>query len=316
MKRIILTTGPSYLNDNILRDNHQERFIYRINGSHGSIRNIEKSINEIRKQVKNADILIDLPGNKIRTTNIKIPIKFTEGKSFMLKQNQINLPDFYKYVKNGDIVHANDNIYTFRIKRVNKDEIGLISLSNGKLENNKGLHVRGINKSLSFLLAKDLEIIDIANKNNIKFIGLSFVRNVQDIKDAKKLIKKSIIISKIETAEAVKNLSSILDSVEYLLIDRGDLSTDIGLIKVPYYQRHIIEKALSRNKKVFLATQFLKTMEKMPIPTIAEVMDLTHILKQGIHGIQLSEEIAIGKYPLECLKLIGDIEKNILDEAI
>jgi pyruvate kinase len=316
MKRIIITTGPAYLNNNIIKDNHQERYIYRINGSHGSMQNIKKTIDEIRKQVKNADILIDLPGNKIRTTNIKIPIRLNVNKSFILKQNQINFPNFYKYVKQGDTVYANDSIYTFKIKNINEKEIEFTSLSDGELKNNKGLHVRGINKSLPFLLAKDMEIIDLANKKGIKFIGLSFVRNVQDIKDAKKLIKKSIIISKIETAEAVKNLSSTLDSVKYLLIDRGDLSTDVGLIKIPYYQRHIIEKALARNKKVFLATQLLKTMETMPIPTIAEVMDLTHALKQGIYGIQLSEEVAIGKYPLECLKLIEEIENNVSDEAI
>lgn len=316
MKTIILTTGPSYLKNNILKENHQERFIYRINGSHGSIKDIEKTINEIKKQVRNANILIDLPGNKIRTSNIKIPIKLSKNKSFVLKQDQINFPDFYQHVKKGDIVYANDSIYTFKIKTITKDEIEFISLSNGELINNKGLHVRGINKTLPFLLKKDLEIIDLINKNNIKFVGLSFVRNIDDIHEAKKLIKKSTIISKIETEDAVKNLSSILDSVEYILIDRGDLSTDIGLIKVPYYQRHIIEKALARNKKVFLATQFLKTMETMPIPTIAEVMDLTNTLKQGIHGIQLSEEVAIGKYPLECLSIIEKIEKNVLNEAI
>ncbi|MDP3974426.1 MAG: pyruvate kinase [bacterium] len=316
MKRIIITTGPSYLNDNILKKNHQERYIYRINGSHGSVQDIEKTISEIRKQIKNADILIDLPGNKIRTANIKIPIEITLNKIFVLKLKQINFPDFYKYIKKGDVVYANDSIYTFKIKEINKDSIEFISLSNGKLENNKGLHVRGINKTLPFLLKKDLDIIKIANRNSIKFLGLSFVRNVDDINEAKKLIKKSIIISKIETAEAVKNLTSILNSVEYILIDRGDLSTDVGLIKIPYYQRHIIEKALSRNKKVFLATQFLKTMENMPIPTIAEVVDLTNTLKQGIHGIQLSEETAIGQYPLECLNLIEQIEKNVSNETI
>lgn len=316
MKRIIVTTGPSYLKGNIIKDNHQERFIYRINGSHGSVRNIRETIREIKNQVKNADILIDLPGNKVRTTNISIPINLIKNKPFTLGNNQINFPNFYKYVKKGDNVYANDSIYTFKIKNINKNEIEFISLSDGELKNNKGLHVRGINKDLPFLLAKDLEIIDLANKNNIKFIGLSFVRNVQDIKEAAKLIKNSTIISKIETEAAVKNLSPILDLVEYILIDRGDLSTDVGLIKVPHYQRHIIEKALSKNKKVFLATQFLKTMETMPIPTIAEVMDLTHTLKQGIHGIQLSEEVAIGKYPLECLRLIEQIEKNVSSEMV
>lgn len=316
MKKIILTVGPSYLNDGILRKNHHKRYIYRINGSHGSIKDIENTIKEIRKQIKDAEILIDLPGNKIRTSNIKTPIKLEYNKKFILKQNQTNFSDFYKYVKRGDTVYANDSIYTFKVENVSKDKIEFVSLSNGKLIENKGVHVRGVSSKLPFLFKKDLDIINLANEYKINFIGLSFVRNVNDIKEAKKLIKVNKIISKIETAEAVENLSPILDLTEYILIDRGDLSTDVGLIKVPYYQRHIIEKALSRNKKIFLATQFLKHMEENPIPTIAEVVDLTHTFKQGIHGIQLSEEIAIGKYPLECLKLIENVEKNILDEAI
>lgn len=316
MKRTILTTGPSYLNDNILKNNHQDKYIYRINGSHGNIQDIENSINEIRKQIKDADILIDLPGNKIRTANIETPMRLTMGKSFILKQDQVNLPNFYKYVEQGDTVYANDSTYIFKINKTHKDQTEFTSLSDGELKNNMGFHVRGISKSLPFLLKKDLDIINIANKYNIKYIGLSFVRNANDIKEAKKLIKKSTIISKIETGEAVKNLTSILNLTEYILIDRGDLSADVGLIKIPYYQRHIIEKALSKDKKVFLATQFLKTMETRPIPTIAEVIDLTNTLKHGIYGIQLSEEIAIGKYPLECLRLVGEIEKNISDENI
>lgn len=316
MKRIIVTTGPSFLNRGIIKKAHQKRYIYRINGSHGTLKDIENSIKKIRKQVKNADILIDLPGNKIRTKNLEKPIVLIKNKRFKLLTNQINFAKFYKYIKENDIVFANDSIFTFIVKKVTPGYLEFISLSNGLLMNNKGIHVRGTTKNLPFLLEKDLQIIELANKHKVKFVGLSFVRNKEDVKQAKKLIKHSKVISKIETQDSVDNLTEILKLVEYILIDRGDLSTDVGLVKVPYYQRHIIEKALLRNKKVFLATQFLKNMEQNPIPTIAEVVDLTHTLKQGVYGIQLSEEVAIGKFPLECLKLIEDIEKNVLLERI
>ncbi len=315
MKRIIVTTGPSFLHKGIIRKYHQKRYIYRINGSHNTVRDIEKSIKKIRKQVPEAEILVDLPGNKIRTNLLK-PIRISKNKTFILRKNQLNFADFSDYIKKGDLVYANDSIFLFVIKEVHKDHILLLSKSDGILTNGKGIHIRGVTEKLPFLFKKDLEIIDLVNREKTNFVGLSFVRSAKDIIEAKKIIRHSKIISKIETKSAVDNLMEILELVDYILIDRGDLSTDIGLVKVPYFQRHIIEKALLRNKKVFLATQFLKTMENTPIPTIAEVVDLTHTLKQGIHGIQLSEEIAIGKFPINCLKLIEEIEKNALLEKI
>ena len=95
------------------------------------------------------------------------------------------------------------------------------------------------------------------------------------------------------------------------MVDRGDLSTEVGIEKIPAYQAHILNKALYFNKKVFLATQFLKNMEINPIPTIPEVIDLYNTLQMGIYGIQMSEETAVGKYPKECLEMIAKLMDEI-----
>ncbi len=108
----------------------------------------------------------------------------------------------------------------------------------------------------------------------------------------------------------VDNLDNIFNEVDIVNIDRGDLSTDIGLIKLGLVQHGIIENALRSSKKIFLATQFLKNMEKSPVPSIAEVIDLYKTIKQGVYGIQLSEETAIGKYAVECVKLVFDMYNN------
>jgi pyruvate kinase len=118
----------------------------------------------------------------------------------------------------------------------------------------------------------------------------------------------------VETLSAVENVDKILDEVEYILIDRGDLSTDVGLLEVPKYQKYIIEKALFSNRRVFLATQFLKSMEYNPIPTFPEVIDLYNTLKTGIYGVQLSEETAVGKYPKECVEVIRDTLRKMKEE--
>jgi pyruvate kinase len=192
-----------------------------------------------------------------------------------------------------------------------------LSKTTGTLIDNKGIHARNIHSGLPFLYDKDRQLIEIANQCAVSFVGLSFVRNESDIKEAKKLIANGInIISKVETAEAVRNLNHILACVDYILIDRGDLSADISIINIPYFQNYIIEKALYFEKRVFLATQILKNMETKPIPTIAEIDDLYNISKKGVYGIQLSEETAIGEYVEECISILDKVDRCIILENV
>ena len=318
-KRVIVTVGPSLLDKSILNQIHNERNIYRINGAHGSIDSIEHYIFKIKSQIKNAKILMDLPGNKIRTCNFKSDyINLKNNYKFSINFDQTNYKDFFKFINSGDEVWANDSMFKFIVDSIDlkNKKIKFLSLSDGKLFNNKGLHVRGIHDHIPFLFEKDLALIDLANKHKIEFIGLSFVRHAKDILEAKKLISYSNIICKVETLSAVKKIDEIFKEVEIILIDRGDLSTEIGLNKIPGFQKHIIDKAIFNNKKIFLATQFLKSMENNPVPTIAEVIDLYNSLKSGIYGIQMSEETAIGKYPKNCLILIEEMIEEINSEII
>lgn len=316
MKKIIATVGPSLLYKFPISKIHKNEYIYRINGAHGTDEDIIKYINEIRNQVKDAKILMDLPGNKIRT-NLNKPIQLEKEKSFYLESEELNYKDFYKHLKPGDEVFANDSVYHFTVTEIQDKIIKFKSYSNGKLLTNKGLHVRGIHESIPFLFEKDYQLIEIANDFQLSYIGLSFVRNDNDILEAKKYINDSIeIISKIETLSAVNNLEKILKCVNYILIDRGDLSTEIGLVKVPKFQNYIIEKAKYNNKFVFLATQFLKNMEEKPLPTFPEIIDLYNSMKNGILGIQLSEETAVGLYPIECLSFIDQLLNEIESENL
>lgn len=317
MKKIIATVGPSLLHTTPIKEIHNDRNLYRINGAHGTIDDIENYILEIRSQVKDAKILMDLPGNKVRTANFEYGyIDIQENKEFSLSFNQMNYKEFFKHLKVGDEVWANDSIFKFVVKNINIElaKLTFMSHSTGRLLNNKGMHVRGIHQNIPFLFNKDKKLIELANKYELEFVGLSFVRTAKDIQEAKKLIKQSEIISKVETLSAVNHLDEILEEVDYILVDRGDLSTEIGLSKVPSYQKFIIEKAIFYNKKVFLATQFLKSMENNPIPTIAETIDLYNTLISGIYGIQMSEETAIGKYPKECLSTINEMMEEIKSE--
>lgn len=296
---------------------HSSNHIYRINGAHGSVADVEKKILSIREQVPDAEILLDLPGNKVRTANIDEGVVIEKGKTFSLKSEQFNYPGFYQHLKPGMIAWANDSVFEFEVVSADSEKIVFLSKSDGVLLNNKGVHVRGIHADIPFLFEKDLALIELVNRYRLDYVGLSFVRTPDNIRQVQQLVGSGTkIISKIETIEAVENINQILPLVNYILVDRGDLSTDIGIEKIPRFQKYIIEKALYFDVRVFLATQVLKNMETKPIPTIGEVEALYDIMKSGVYGVQMSEETAVGHYVQECVALLERMNAEVAAETI
>ncbi len=312
MEKVIVTVGPALFKDEMLKRIHNSSYIYRINGAHGSINDIKNNVLFIRNEITEAQILIDLPGNKVRTKNINIPINLQVGTEFTLTNKDVNYSNFFDHLKIGDTIWANDSTLKFEVLSVNSKEAQLLSHSYGELKTNKGLHVRGIHKDIPFFFEKDLELIQLAKDLFVSHVGLSFVRDINDINLAKSLIDTEIkIIPKVETLSAVENLDEIIKSVDVINVDRGDLSTDVGIEKIYSYQKFIIERANLYHKKVFLATQFFMNMVEKPVPTIAEINDFHSCIKLGIYGIQLSEETAIGLYPEEVLNVVNNVVGEI-----
>ena len=136
MQKYILTTGPALANEVPLSQVHTEKNIYRINGAHGSLADIE------------AGILMDLPGNKVRTANIEVGIQLEKGKTFTLRNNQFNYPDFYHHLQPGMTAWANDSVFEFEVVSADSEKIVFLSKSDGVLINGKGVHVRGIHRDI------------------------------------------------------------------------------------------------------------------------------------------------------------------------
>ncbi len=311
---IIVTIGKTLIgNPGILKkiDSFGD-CIYRINGAHIEVGSLPALVKNIRSTLKNSKIMLDLPGNKIRTKELSNPIRLIKGEIFELYDYQLNYPKFYNHLKIGDLILTNDSTLSLEVKGINGSTIKILSHSDGLLQNNRGLHVQGIHKNIPFLFKKDIEFIQIACSENLEFISLSFVRTGEDIKKVKKIIAKNQnttiqIFAKIEITAAIENLGHIFKEVDYINLDRGDLSADIGILKLPIVQERIIDSAKRAGKKIYLATQFLKNMEQNPVPLIAEAIDLHKTIKAGVSGIQLSEETAVGKYPVECVKFVFDV---------
>lgn len=311
--KVIVTVGPAMLNeDKLIKIDSCGQCVYRINGAHADEEKAARMIEQIRDILPKAKIMMDLPGNKIRTANLAEPISLVRGESFVLHDYEVNYPKFYRHLNKRGIIYANDSIYTLEVLDITGSSVKLLSHSDGLLLSNKGLHVRGIHEDIPFLFEKDYKLIDTACSFGVDYLSLSFVRTANDVCEVKKLIKqKNIhILAKIETLSAVEKINDILKEVESVIVDRGDLSTEIGMLKLAVTQEKIIQAALTSKRQVFLATQFLKNMEKNPVPLIAEVIDLCKTVKSGITGIQLSEETAVGRYPVECVRLVFDAVNN------
>jgi pyruvate kinase len=189
----------------------------------------------------------------------------------------------------------------------------------GILREHKGINLPGVNISAPSLTAKDRKDISFGIKSGVDFFALSFVRNEDDVKLIKSIIKKQgsdiPVIAKIEKPEAVKNLNKILQASDGIMVARGDLGVEMKPEKVPTIQKHIIHKAIKANRPVITATQMLETMINNPIPTRAEASDVANAIYDGTDAVMLSGETALGRYPEKAVRMMtriaAEAEKSI-----
>jgi len=315
---VIVTLGPSIFGSEKIKEiDSLGECIFRINGAHADEVEALEIINSTRNILPDAKIMMDLPGNKIRTKNILEPIVVNKGQTFCLLNSQTNFNSFHEYVQVGDIVLASDSTLTLEVLSSENGSVEFLAHSDGVLEKNKGIHIRGINEDMPFLFERDRNLIEVACSEKLDYLSLSFVRDDTDISEVKNLLPKEnevTLVAKIETAAAIRNLEKIMDNVNVVNIDRGDLSAEIGMMNIPETQSKVIKSGLSAGIRVFLATQFLKNMEVNPLPLISETISMYNAMNSGISGIQLSEETAVGKYPVECVKFIFDFYRKIKTE--
>jgi pyruvate kinase len=281
--------------------------IFRINGAHVDARDVENYAKRVRAVLQDkVKLLIDLPGNKIRTAVLQQPILLTAGKKFELRNDQINYSSFFAHLEIGDRLVANDSLFHFRVEKVFDDRAVFHSDTSGLLTSNKGVHLVGKEINLPFLFERDRQLIRQAVKYDFDYVGFSFVRTPQDVEEASAAIRDTDVkmIIKVETAPAVKNIEEILERADEFLVDRGDLGCDVGIENIDCTQKYVLRRAKAKGKRVYFATQFLHSMVQNTTPLIAEACGLSDALGFGIDGLQLSEETAVGKHPIEVLNVV------------
>ena len=313
--KIICTLGPSSYSKRVLANLKKEKVnVFRINLSHTPQNQIKSKILYLKKnKIKN--ICIDTEGAQIRTTECKRKYFLKKNKIIKISNidrksndNEISLyPKFNLLsVKKNTVIYIGFNNLELRVIRTIKDKNLLVCkvLKSGYLESKKGVHIK-CNLKLSPLTDKDIFALKTAKEHNIKHFAISFVNSHEDLKIVESYVgKKSTIISKIETNNAIKNLKKISQFSDALLIDRGDLSRYIPIEQIPLAQEQVINFLNKINKPTYVATNLLETMIEQNLPTRAESHDVYSTLKQGAKGLVLAAETAIGKDPVACVKFL------------
>ena len=308
--KIISTLGPSTINKKFLDFASREIDLIRLNMSHLSVNKLEKNIKFIKKNCT-TPICIDTEGAQIRTKVKKIK-NYKKGSTVNIDEKKGNFllypSNVFKSLKINDILNIGFDGLLIKINKNNKKKLKAIVIRSGKLENNKGVHLENRKLKLNFLTEKDFQAIKIGKKYRIKNFALSFTSSVQDIKKFNKLLKIENKIFKIETKNAVKNFKKIIKYGDNFLIDRGDLSKEISIEKIPVAQRVLFEiKKKFKNKNIFVATNLLESMILNNLPTRGEANDIFNSLEMGADGLVLAAETAIGKNPIDCVIFLKKI---------
>ncbi|MCR4284126.1 MAG: pyruvate kinase [Parcubacteria group bacterium] len=324
--KIVATIGPVSENEETLLKMAKAGLnVARLNFSHGNYAEHLAKIKMVRKVSKALDkpmaILADLAGPKIRIGDFKDgKIFLKKGAKFTLTVDDImgdesivsiNCKDITLKIKKGDFVMLEDGSKKLEVDKVSGNNVFSTVIVGGELKSKKGVNLPGVSVGISALTAKDKKDLEFALKHDVDFVALSFVKKGEDVKVLKKIIEKSGssagVIAKIETKEAVSKLDEIIDEAYGVMVARGDLGIEVPLEEVPLIQKMIIKKCNEKGKPVITATQVLESMIKNPRPTRAEVSDIANAVLDGTDAIMLSEETALGAYPVEAIETMASV---------
>ena len=319
--KIIATLGPAIHSENKLKAIVNAGVdAFRINFSH-NISGISKIVTRIRKIEKilrkRIAVIADLQGVKLRIGKIdadEISIKHNQKFIFdsnkkIGNQNRVCFPYpiILKKLKPGNKILIDDGKFVFKVVKKIKNGVMTTCLSqNCKIRSNKSIHLQNFYMPFNNLTQKDKNDIKTAKKLGCNWIALSYIQNAKLIGEARKLINKDMgIICKIENKTALKNINEIINSSDAIMIARGDLAIDVGHSDVPQIQLDLIKKCSKLSKPVIVATQMLESMIENATPTRAEINDIATAIFQGADVVMLSAETAIGKYPIETVRVMA-----------
>ncbi|MEI6532782.1 MAG: pyruvate kinase [Candidatus Roizmanbacteria bacterium] len=322
LTKIIATIGPVTESEDMI-----ERLIvagvniFRFNFKHSSVEWHSERIQRVHKVAEKlgviVGILVDLQGPEIRILLPDDQMDLKKGELLLLgpealekkeKGFSITHPDVIKHLKEGQKLLADDGYFVFHV--VKKDgKTYLRSEQDLLMKSRKTLNIPGADFPFPVLVDRDFEGLQLAARNNVDFVGLSFVRTASDLRTMKEEMQKygvkALAVAKIETQKALDNLDEIIEECDAVMIARGDLGVEQPLEQVPFYQKILIKKCIETGKPVITATQMLQSMITQPMATRAEVSDIANATYDLTDSVMLSGETASGSYPFEAVEMMA-----------
>ncbi|MDF1756354.1 MAG: pyruvate kinase [Verrucomicrobiales bacterium] len=326
--KIVATLGPATDSPEIL-----EKMILsgvdliRLNMAHATPEWVNQRVQRIRdasrKVGRQVAVMMDVKGPEIRTAKIPEPIELIPGERFEFvtewavpsgnKGVSVNYPNLPEDVEAGKEILVDSGLIRLKVVTIHKDRVVCEVVIGGSLGSKRHINLPGVLIKLPALTKKDE--VDLAGgvEAGIDFVALSFVRQASDIEELRAYLKslgsKARIIAKIEDQAGVRNLEAIIKATDGVMVARGDLGIEIAYHELPLVQRQIVECCRVEGKPVIIATHLLESMIDSPIPTRAEISDVSNAIREQADAVMLSGETTTGQYPLEAI----DVLNNIID---
>jgi len=326
--KIVATLGPASDDEKTLRKMIMAGMdVARLNFSHGEADDHRRRAETLRSAAaacgREVGIMGDLQGPKIRIRRFENhSVDLKNGDQFFLDSTLglmdgnsegvgVALDTLHEDVSAGDILLLNDGLITLEVKRIDGTRIHTVVVNGGILSDHKGINLKGGGLSAAALTDIDKANIKLAADMGLDFLAVSFVRTGEDVEEARRLLKEAgghgRIVAKIERTEAVENINAIIDAADVIMVARGDLGVEMGYAELTGIQKKLIRKTRKAHKIVITATQMMESMIQNPIPTRAEVSDVSNAVMDGTDAVMLSGETAVGAYPTAAISAMAEV---------
>lgn len=324
--KIVCTIGPASESPKVMLQLVQAGMnIARLNFSHGEFDWHKAAIDHLRSVAhlagKRLTILADLPGPKMRVEQLADEsVTLKQGDLFTLTTDElmgnaqritVSFKRLPMVVAPGNLLYLNDGIIQLQVICVRNNDVECRVLVGGELRSHKGLNIPGIHLGISAFTERDRECLKFALENGADAVSQSFVETAVDVEAvrmaAAELGYHPFIIAKIERAGALVHLDEILKATDGIMVARGDLGVETPIEEIAVVQKQLIRQARLLGKPVITATQMLESMVEHARPTRAEVTDVANAILDGTDCVMLSEESAMGKFPVESVAMLAAI---------
>jgi pyruvate kinase len=326
--KILATLGPASSTEEMIQKLHEAGAdLFRINMSHAShdvMRDLIKRIRSVEARVgRPIGILADLQGPKLRVgkfADTKVTLK--PGQTFTLDNNEapgdetrvfLPHPEILEAVNVGDRLLIDDGKLALKATAVDGTSIVCTVVAGTSISDRKGVSLPDTLLSVGVLTDKDRADLDaVLATDEVDWVALSFVQRPEDLSEVRRIARGRVgIMSKIEKPQALERIDEIIELSDAVMVARGDLGVEMPLEAVPGIQKQLTRACRRAGKPVVVATQMLESMISAPVPTRAEVSDVSIAVFEGADAIMLSAESASGDYPVEAVSMMASIARTV-----